>query len=114
MGDLALSYSALQKHKDALVMGKLVLEFRCRVLHKDHPDIGEIHVFRMFIGFILCSGTAMNNLALTYLDLEMHKEALRMQEEVLVFRKRVLPKKHPDISERRVFLEWLPTTCFLK
>jgi hypothetical protein len=42
MGDLAVTYSALEKHHEALSMGKRVLEFRCRVLHEDHPDIGKI------------------------------------------------------------------------
>lgn len=41
MGDLALTYSALQMHNDALEMGKSVLEFRRRVLHENHPDIGK-------------------------------------------------------------------------
>jgi hypothetical protein len=41
MGDLAVTHSALKNHDDALSMGKLVWEFRCRVLHEDHPDIGK-------------------------------------------------------------------------
>jgi hypothetical protein len=66
------------------------------------------------IAFILCSGTAMNNLAATYFDLGMHKEALKMQEDVLVFRNRVLPENHPDIGERRVFRVSLAIACFLE
>jgi len=66
------------------------------------------------IAFFLCSGTAMNNLAATYFDLDMHKEALKMQEDVLVFRNRVLPQNHPDIGERRVFRLSLAVLCFLE
>ena len=45
----------------------------------------------------------MNNLAATYFDLEKHEEALKMQQEALLFRNLVLPENHPDIGERRVF-----------
>ena len=41
MGNLALTYSALGRHEDALAMQERVLEFRRRVLPENHPDIGE-------------------------------------------------------------------------
>lgn len=41
----------------------------------------------------------MNNLALTYSDLGRHADALDMQEKVLEFRQRELPKDHPDIGD---------------
>ena len=41
MGNLALTYSALGRHADALAMGERVLEFRRRVLPANHPEIGE-------------------------------------------------------------------------
>ena len=41
MGNLALSYNDLGNHADALVLLERVLEFRRRVLPKDHPDIGD-------------------------------------------------------------------------
>ena len=41
MHNLALTYSALGKHTDALAMREQVLEFRRRVLPADHPEIGE-------------------------------------------------------------------------
>jgi len=41
----------------------------------------------------------MNNLALTYSDLGRHADALDMQEKVLEFRLRELPKDHPDIGD---------------
>ena len=41
MGNLALSFNDLGNHADALVLLERVLEFRRRVLPKDHPDIGD-------------------------------------------------------------------------
>jgi hypothetical protein len=40
MCSLAVSYSAVGRLKDALVMGEKSLEFLCRVLPENHPDIG--------------------------------------------------------------------------
>jgi hypothetical protein len=41
MDNLASTYSALGRHADALAMQERALEFLCRVLPADHPDIGE-------------------------------------------------------------------------
>ena len=41
----------------------------------------------------------MNNLAETYKALGRHADALAMGEQVLEFRRRVLPANHPDIGE---------------
>ena len=41
----------------------------------------------------------MNNLASTYYALGRHADALAMGEQVLEFRRRVLPANHPDIGE---------------
>ena len=41
MNNLAATYSALERHADALAMGEQLLEFRRRVLPANHPDIGE-------------------------------------------------------------------------
>ena len=42
MSNLAMTYGALGRHADALVLQEQVLEFRRRVLPEDHPDIGEV------------------------------------------------------------------------
>ena len=42
MNNLAVTYAALGRHADALVLKEKVLEFRRRVLPEDHPDIGEV------------------------------------------------------------------------
>ena len=41
MSNLALTYSALGRHVEALAMKERVLEFRRRVLPENHPDIGK-------------------------------------------------------------------------
>ncbi len=41
----------------------------------------------------------MNNLAGTYRALERHADALAMREQLLEFRRCVLPANHPDIGE---------------
>ena len=41
----------------------------------------------------------MNNLATTYRALGRHADALALEEQVLEFRRRVLPANHPDIGE---------------
>ena len=39
MGNIALTFSELGRHQDALVMGEKTLEFMRRVLPMNHPDI---------------------------------------------------------------------------
>jgi len=41
----------------------------------------------------------MNNLAATYKALGRHADELALFEQVLEFRRRVLPANHPDIGE---------------
>ncbi len=41
MNSLAVMYSALERHADALAMLEQVLKFFRRVLPANHPDIGE-------------------------------------------------------------------------
>ena len=41
MHNLALSYSDLGRHEEALEMKEKTLEFFRRVLPENHPDIGE-------------------------------------------------------------------------
>ena len=45
MGNLAVTYSKLGRHSEALAMEESVLEFSRRVLPADHPRIGEGHVW---------------------------------------------------------------------
>ena len=41
MSNLAVSYSDLGRHEEALEMREKTLEFYRRVLPENHPDIGE-------------------------------------------------------------------------
>ena len=41
----------------------------------------------------------MSGLANTYFALGRHADALALKEQVLEFRRRVLPEDHPDIGE---------------
>ena len=41
MNNLAISYSDLGRHQEAVEMEEKTLEFRRRVLPENHPDIGE-------------------------------------------------------------------------
>jgi hypothetical protein len=41
----------------------------------------------------------MNAIAETYFALGRHADALAMGEQLLEFRRRVLPENHPDIGE---------------
>ena len=45
MNNLALTYSALGRHEDALKMKERVLKFMRHVLPENHPHIGEAHVW---------------------------------------------------------------------
>ena len=51
MGNLALTYSALGRHGDALAVQERVLEFLRRVLPENHPDIGEGDVWCLIACF---------------------------------------------------------------
>ena len=41
MGNLAVSYTDLGRHQEAVEMKEKTLEFFRRVLPENHPDIGE-------------------------------------------------------------------------
>ena len=51
MSNLAVTYSALGRHDDALAMEERVLEFRRRVLPENHPHIGEGDVWCLIARF---------------------------------------------------------------
>ena len=51
MSNLAVTYSALGRHDDALAMKERVLEFRRRVLPENDPSIGEGDVWCLIACF---------------------------------------------------------------
>lgn len=103
MGNLALSFNDIGNHADALVLLEKVLQFRRRVLPKDHPDIGDVRYmpFVQFIGVTNAStaGVAMSNIAHTLGKVGRWADALKLFEEAMEFRIHVLPEEHPEIGE---------------
>jgi pentatricopeptide repeat protein len=103
MGNLALSFNDIGNHTDALVLLEKVLQFRRRVLPKDHPDIGDVRYmpFVQFIGVTNAStaGVAMSNIAHTLGKVGRWADALKLFEEAMEFRIHVLPEEHPEIGE---------------
>ncbi|KAH8822485.1 hypothetical protein DL96DRAFT_1684198 [Flagelloscypha sp. PMI_526] len=79
MNNLAITYSALGKHRDALKLKEKVLELRKQTLGDDHPD----------------TLTIMNDLASSFTDLGKHHDALKLKEQVLELREKILGHDHP-------------------
>ena len=82
MNNLAITYSALGRHKDALQMREETLAFSRRILPEDHPHIAM----------------SMGNLAIMHDNLGRHEDALRMMEDTLALFRRTLPEDHPHIA----------------
>jgi tetratricopeptide (TPR) repeat protein len=102
MNNLALTYSDLGRHADALDMQEKVLEFRLRELPQAHPDIGDVLARsweKKHCTDILTSGVSMNNLAITYVALRRYDDALSMRKKLLEFFLRILPSDHPNIGD---------------
>ena len=51
MSNLASTYSDLGRHDDALAMKERALAFAHRVLHENHPSIGEGYVWYWIVCF---------------------------------------------------------------
>ncbi|KAH8806692.1 hypothetical protein DL96DRAFT_1822279 [Flagelloscypha sp. PMI_526] len=122
MNNLALAYSNLGQHKDALKLHDQQLALCTRVLGAEHPDtltsMNNLASIYSNLGqykdalklheqeLALCTRvlgkehpdtlTSMNNLALTYSDLGQHKDALVLKEQVLAIRTQILGEEHPD------------------
>ena len=113
MSQLAATYFKLGKVRDAHTMYERVLGFQQRVLPKGHPHIGTYYVFGIVefcvidcvsrVCHVLRSGSAMLDVAATYLRLGMHQDALVIQKAVLGLRQRQLSDNHPDTCEWRGF-----------
>ncbi|KAH8833244.1 hypothetical protein DL96DRAFT_1705247 [Flagelloscypha sp. PMI_526] len=80
MNSLALTYSHLGRHTDALNLNEQVVELSKRISGPEHP-----HTL-----------SSMHNLALTYSHLGRHSEALNLNEQVVELRKRISGSEHPE------------------
>ena len=83
MNSVAVAYSALGRHEDALEMQMRAFVLQQQFLPPYHRDI---------LG-------SMANLASTYRDLHQYEDALAMNKSVLEFRRRILRPDHPDIGD---------------
>jgi hypothetical protein len=83
MNNLALTYSELGQHDQALQLELQALEMQHRVLPKDHPSIA----------------LSMYNLSTTRAHLGEFEEALQLAQQSLDIRKTSLPPNHPDIRQ---------------
>jgi tetratricopeptide (TPR) repeat protein len=109
MNNLAMTYSALGRHADALAMAEQALEFRRRVLPADHPDIGEGCEGRDGLGGMgLCcdcdwdasfSGMALYNLSVSYETSGSLPRALKCAREALRIWQTSLPPGHQDVAD---------------
>jgi tetratricopeptide (TPR) repeat protein len=79
MNNLALSYSELGRHQDAVVLQEKTLEFRRRVLPENHSDIGESCV----------------NISISYQQAGDFRRAIEMAREALRIFQATLPPSHP-------------------
>ena len=60
MSALAIAYSALGRHQDALLLKEKTLEFRRRVLPENHPDIGATRLCWLIFTFGLTRSRRRN------------------------------------------------------
>jgi tetratricopeptide (TPR) repeat protein len=83
MGDLAVTYSYLGRHQDALVMNEEALELLRRVLPENHPDIGISYL----------------NLGINCHKVGDLPRALQFVREALRIFQATLPPSHPHVKQ---------------
>jgi hypothetical protein len=82
MGNLAISYSILGWHQDAIAMKEKTLEFQRRVLPENHPDISR----------------SCLNLGLSFSEIGDSHRALKCFREALRILQVTLPPTHPHVA----------------
>ncbi len=104
MNNLAVTYSELEMHADALALFERALAFRQRVLPEDHPDKCDLILDALQLWHMLtCDtidivGAAHQNLSDAYARLGRYADAVVHQERVLELKRRTLPDDHPDLG----------------
>jgi tetratricopeptide (TPR) repeat protein len=82
MSALAMTYTALGRHQDALVLQEETLEFLRRVLPENHPHVGK----------------AIFGIAFQYYQASDFHRALQFCREALRIFQTALPPSHPEVS----------------
>jgi len=80
MGNLAVSYDYIGRHKDALDLKEKVLVLQKKMLGEDNPDTLR----------------TMGNITSSYWNIGRHKDGLELNQVVLEMQTRVLGIEHPD------------------
>ena len=82
MNNLAIAYSDLGRHEDALAMEESALEFTRRVLPPGHPDIAS----------------SLYNISLSYEQAGDMRKARDCAREAVVIWQAALPPGHPRLN----------------
>ena len=85
MHNLGITYAALERHQDALVMGQKTLEFRRRVLSNNHPDVGSSYL----------------SIALSHHRMGDLRQGVGMAREALRILQATLPSSHSRVAQAR-------------
>ena len=83
MGNLALTYRELGRHRDALALEEKTLEFHRRALPENHPYIG----------------TSCFNISLSYRQAGDFHRAIEKAREALRIWQVTLPPSHPHVEQ---------------
>ena len=103
MSNLAATYLKLGRYKDALVLQEKTLELQRHLKPVDEAALGEralgTRAGIVSVEFdVLIPGKSLGNLASTYSQLGMHRDAFLLREEALEIFRGVLPDSHPEIG----------------
>ena len=111
MSNLAVSYSDLGRHEEALEMQEKTLEFRRRVLPENHPDIGDGHTPPLipfyFIFIFVYAGLSLYNISLSCNETGDLQRAMECVRESLRVLQTALPPGHQDIHNAEDMIRYL-------
>ena len=97
MGNLAKTNHERGRHAEALTIFESLLCVYQRSLSEIHLGKGDYSL--RSVALIGKAAAAMDNLAMMYLQLGRHADALAMGEKALAFVRRVQPENYPTICK---------------
>ena len=111
MSNLAISYSALGRHEEALDMREKTLEFRRRVLPENHPVIGDHHtppLIPFYLNFIFVyAGLSLYAISHSFYETGNLQRAMEFVLESLRVLQTALPPGHQHIRNAEDMLRYL-------